>query len=127
MDKKPQKSWVDVQMTIAAIAITATLGMWNLFSTPEKQQANLITEAATPPPPPPPTEEVVVVAAPAVATQLPQFVPVKIIFGGVAPKQQIVVQASAPQPAVKRNGGGGGGGSVKPPVTHGGTGSSKTK
>jgi hypothetical protein len=123
MDKKPQKSWVDVQMTIAAIAITATLGMWNLFSTPQKQQVTQVADAATPPPPPPPTEEVAVVTAP--ATQLPQFVPVKIIFGGVAPQQQqIVVQASAPQTAVKRNGGGGGGGGGKPP-SHGGTGTSK--
>jgi len=117
MDKKPQKTWADVQMTIAAISITATLGMWNLFSTPQKQQVTQITDASTPPPPPSPTEEVAVVAAP--VAQLPQFVPVKIIFGGIAPKQQVIVQVSAQQPAVKKNGNSGN------PVPHGGTGSSK--
>jgi cytochrome oxidase assembly protein ShyY1 len=112
MDKKPQKSWTDAQMTIAAIAITATLGMWNLFSIPQKQQVMQATDTATPPPPPPPTEVVVTTA-----TQLPQFVPVKIIFGGLAPKQQVIVQASAQQPAHKKPSGG------KTPNT--GTGSSK--
>jgi hypothetical protein len=118
MDKKPQKSWTDVQMTIAALAITATLGMWNLFSVPQKQPVAQTTDTATPPPPPPPTEAVA-----ATATQLPQFVPVKIIFGGTAPQQKVVVQAAAQPPARnKGNSGGGGGGN---PIPHGGTGSSK--
>jgi len=115
MANKPQgKSWGEAQLTIATLAITATLGFWNLFSTPEKAQAGAqIAQTFTPPPPPPPTE-----TAEPTATAL-ALRPVKIIFGGQVPQQQIVqVQAqSAQAPAKKHNGGnnnnsGGGGGTT---------------
>ena len=106
MDKKPQKSWADVQMTIAALAITITLTLWNIFATPQKQSIAVQDAEPVTPPSPPATE--------VTAAQLPQFVPVKIIFGGAAPRQQVVVQASAP---VKKHNGA--------PPANGGTGSSK--
>lgn len=107
MNNKPQpqngggkQSWSEIQLAIAAIALTATLAFWNLFSVPQKQQVLAQAEDTTAPP----TQEE--------PTQAPTprsgFLPVKIIFGGSAPKQQqvIVQQASAPKP--KRKGGGGG-------------------
>jgi hypothetical protein len=113
MDKKPQKSWADVQLTIAALAITVTLTLWNIFATPAKQQVSVQPTEPVTPPEPLPTE-----VAQATA---PQFVPVKIIFGGTAPQQQVVVQAASAQPAHKAKGGGG----APPAPPHGGTGSSK--
>ncbi len=137
MANKPQgKNWNEIQMAITAIAITATLGFWNLFATPEKAQAAAqVIDTATPPPPP-------VEAAPE-ATQEPSATtialrPVKIIFGVNAPQLNVVQVSAAPVvssapvvvvnvPAVKKKGGGGGGGSggvttPKPPPS---TGSSK--
>jgi hypothetical protein len=113
-----KQSWGEIQLAIAAVAITATLVFWNLFSVPQKQQvlAQAADTAMPPPPEPDPTQ------AP---TPTQGFVPVKIIFGGTAPKQQVIVQASAAQPKRKSGGGGGsngGGTAPKPPVT---TGSSK--
>jgi cytochrome oxidase assembly protein ShyY1 len=105
MANKPQgKSWGEIQLTIATLAITATLGFWNLFSTPEKAQAAVkVAQTATPPPPPTPTET----AEPTATAQALR--PVKIIFGGQAPKQTVVqvqVQSNAQAPAKRRKGGG---------------------
>ncbi len=103
-----KKSWGEIQLAIAAVALTVTLGFWNLFSAGQKQQ---VTATATDVPVPP-TEEMAQVSVP---TPTQGFLPVKIIFGGTAPlqNQNVVVQASAPQVKSKR---------PKPPVT---TGSSK--
>jgi cytochrome oxidase assembly protein ShyY1 len=119
MANKPQgKSWSEIQLAIAALAVTATLGFWNLFSTPDKAQTSAqVTQSFTPPPPPTPTE-----TAQPTATAL-ALRPVKIIFGGKAPQQQVIQVAMAAPPTKKRNGGGGnvdtGGGSasVQPPST----------
>jgi hypothetical protein len=124
MANKPQgKSWSEIQLTIASVAVTATLGFWNYFSTPEKTQTVVQATQTSTPPPPIPTE-----TAQPTATAL-ALMPVKIIFGGKAP-QQPVVQVAAPQPAVKkRNGGGnndtGGGGGSSAPAPAASTGSSK--
>jgi len=117
MNKKPQKSWGEIQLAIAAIALTATLAFWNLFSVPQKQQELAQAQAtAVPPASPNPTET----PAPA-ATQGVAFVPIKIIFGGAMAQQPAtqgaVVVAAQPAPKPKHKGGGGGGG--KPPVTTG--------
>jgi hypothetical protein len=113
MNNKPQsqsgrgkQSWGEIQLAIAAVALTATLAFWNLFSAPQKQQVLAQTEDTPTTPPQDPMQ---------VATATPGFLPVKIIFGGSAPQQRVVVQAAAPQP--KRKSGGGGGittGSSKP-------------
>ena len=113
-----QKSWGEIQLAIAAVALTATLGFWNLFSAGQKQQ---VVAAASPTDTEvPPTEALAQVPAP---TATPGFLPVKIIFGGTAPQQKVVVQVSAPQAQPKhKNNGGGGSTAPQPPVS---TGSSK--
>jgi hypothetical protein len=125
MANKPQgKGWGEIQLAIAAVAVTATLGFWNLFSTPEKVQAGAQTaQTATPPPPPAPTET----AQPTPTVTTLGLRPVKIIFGGQAPQPPVVQVAVAQPPAKKRNGGGNadstGGASAPVPATS--TGSSK--
>ena len=109
MANKPQgKSWSEIQMAITAVAITATLAFWSLFSTPNQNQAIAkAVETATPPVPPPPaaTEQPTETALP---TQSLGLRPIKIIYGGKAPVQQIIQVAAAP--AKKRRSGGDGGG-----------------
>lgn len=100
MNNKPQKSWGEIQLAIAAVALTATLGFWNMFSAGQKQ--DVVTPSATDTDvPPPPTQAMAQAPAP---TATPGFLPVKIIFGGTAPQQKVVVQvnASQPQPQTKR-------------------------
>lgn len=120
MANKPQgKNWSEIQLAIAAVAVTATLGFWNLFSTPEKAQASTqVTQTATPPPHPTETAQP---TATALALR-----PVKIVFGGKAPQQPVIqVAVAQPQAPKRRNGNSGdtGGGGSSAPVTS--TGSSK--
>lgn len=99
MNNKPKaKSWAEVQMAITAVAITTTLVLWNMFASPDKNQA-VAQAQATPAPTEPPTPE----EATAVPTATASFAlkPVKIIFGGTAPQQQIV-QVSASNPTSKK-------------------------
>ena len=99
MANKPQgKSWNEVQMAITAVAITATLGFWNMYASPDKTQAAAqITATFTPPPPPPPTETALPepTATTAVTYSL-ALRPIKIIYGGQMPQQQ-VVQVALPE------------------------------
>ena len=79
MNNKPKaKSWAEVQMAITAVAITTTLVLWNMFASPDKNQA-VAQAQATPVPTEPPTPE----EATAVPTATASFAlrPVKIIFG----------------------------------------------
>lgn len=101
--KTNTNKWSDVQLAIAAIAMTAVIAFWNMFAGPDKtkaeeksaaeQQALLITTIM-------PTE-IVEPVAPA-PTMPPKGY--KILFGGIAPQPQVIVVR---QP---KNGGGGGGG-----------------
>ena len=91
MPNKSQKSWTEIELAITAVAITATLGFWNLFSTPAPSNVTQTVEPTSPPPAP-----VSEAAQPApVALPLRQ---VKIIYGGQVPVQQViqVTPASAP-------------------------------
>ena len=105
-NKPKTRTWYDVQMAIAAVAMSLTLALWNLFAGPDRAQAaRKMAEEALVTPPPVPTEAPVVALTPA-----PMPI-VKIIFGGSAPQQ------SYSQPTGKKNkgggsGGGGGGGST---------------
>src|SRR5690348_6556141 len=110
MNNKPQKSWGEIQLAIAAMGLTATLAFWNLFATPQKQQE--VSQSIDTTLPPEPTQ------AP---SPTPGFVPVKIIFGGPAPRQQVVVQPAAAQAQPKRKSGGG----ASAPAPAASTGSSK--
>lgn len=111
MNNKPKKTWGEIQLAIAALGLTMTLVFWNMFSAPQKQVVAQPADPTSLPPTQNPTQ------APVMVTATPGFVPIKIIFGGPAPKQQVIVQAAAVQPQHK-----GGGASPVPPA---GTGSSK--
>ena len=95
--KSNSRSWNDVQIAIATTAIVATLGLWNLFSTPVKTVTAKVEEPIIPPLP---TEE-----PPAVANEPVVMPQVKIMFTQVAPQPSVVVQ---PQKVKKKNNGGGG-------------------
>lgn len=101
MSAKPTKrNWNDVQMVIAATAIVTTLGMWNLFATPNKPVTVQVKEPTLPPTEPPAFPE---------PAALPH---VKIMFTPIAPQTITVAQqtqSQAPQRKKKHNNGGGGG------------------
>ena len=113
------KKWTDVHIAITAVSVTAVIGMWNLFATPNKPMA-IVQEADTPTPPPPaPTETQATVPVQPSPTVL-AFRPVKIIYGGLVPNptdqptltatpQQKVVQVNPAAPVKKKKGGGGNG------------------
>ena len=135
-NKPPKKSWREIHLAVTAVAVTATLAFWNVFATPAKPQPVVqVTDTATPPPPPPdPTDT----AQPAAAAQPTLsglgLKPIKIIYGGLAPMQQVVqvsatstpgsisVSAAAPAPVKKhKSGGGGGGGGGSAPAASSGS------
>jgi len=100
---KPNK-WADLQFVLAAISLTSVLALWNTFAGPDRDIAkekaaaelaakDLPVESDTPEPVP-------------AATMPP--VGYSILFGGEAPKPQVIVV----QNNNKGNGGGGGGGAV---------------
>ena len=110
MTKKPgARGWNDVQLVLAAMAMTLTLGLWNIFAEPDLAHAK--ESAKQQPPTPPPATELPTVAG--TPTALP---PIKILLGGVAPELQVVQQQPSARRTGRSNGGGGGGGGTNPPV-----------
>jgi hypothetical protein len=85
---KKSNRWFDIQMVIAAGAMTISLVLWNLFAGADSRQAVADQQPADLPPDPPATPE-------AVAQQQP-FIPFKILLGGSAPQVQQPQQPSAP-------------------------------
>ena len=81
------RNWNDVQTAIATAAIVTTLGLWNLFATPEKT-VTAQAEQPTLPPTEPPRE-----SGP---TPMPQ---VKIMFTPMAPQ---IVSSQQQQPEIKK-------------------------
>jgi hypothetical protein len=102
-NKPKTRTWYDVQMAIAAVAMSLTLALWNLFAGPDRAQAaRKMADEVQATLPPVPTEAPVVALTPA-----PMPI-VKIIFGGSAP-QQTTISSSQNNPRNNRNNGGGGG------------------
>lgn len=118
MNTKPQKSWGEIQLAIAAMAMTGTLALWNVFATPDSRQVVAQTGDTATPPPDVPTQE---------ASPSPRFIPLKIIFGGTPPKQKAVFQSYAPQSSTSKRKGGGSAssGASSAPAPAASTGSSK--
>ena len=79
-------------MAITTIAITASLGLWNAFSTPENKPAAIAAAAKPTEPPPTPLPQPSATPAPQPTPTAPGLAlrPVKIIFGGKAPQQQVI-------------------------------------
>ena len=106
MAKPKKNNFEDVKMLIATLSITMTLVFWYLFSastaSAEEQVAvaNIPQTGATIEP----------VATRSVPTPPPTFTG-KILFGGEAPKPQVIVQR-VKTTSSNNNGGGGGGGAV---------------
>ena len=83
MPAKPgSKNWDDIKMVMVALAAATTLGLWNLLATIDK--SNKMQETVSLPTP------TTVVANPA----QPTFQG-KILLGGQAPSQQIIVVQSS--------------------------------
>ncbi len=99
MNKKSQApTWLDVQLAIAAVAVTASLGFWNYFATPTRPVTE--TQPADVPPDPP------AAATPEPTAQTVQvYTPVKIFFNGSAPQQVQIVQQvpQQSQPAARKH------------------------
>jgi hypothetical protein len=54
MPPKPNsRNWNDVQTAIATVAIVTTLGLWNLFASPSKNESTKTSQPALPPAEPP--------------------------------------------------------------------------
>ncbi len=107
-NKTSQKNWTDVQLIISSIAIASTVSLWSLFAAPQKKTAGVAGEVIVPPQP-----NNIVIAQPQLAPGQ------KLLFGGTAPKPQVII---------RNTGGGGGGGIVSGGGgggTGGGTGSSR--
>ena len=93
MPPKPNaRNWNDVQTAIATTAIVTTIGLWNLFATPDTTVTAQAPEPATLPPTehPPATQEPV---------SMPQ---VKILFTQAAPQLVTASQQQQAQPQIKK-------------------------
>lgn len=94
-NKPAARNWNDIQLVLAAMAMTLTLGLWNIFAGPDLVEAKQAAENQLPMPPA--VEDPSATAAPIV---LP---PIKMLLGGVAPQVQIVQQPGTRR--ASRNGG----------------------
>jgi len=99
--KSKTNKWSDLQLAIAAISLTSVLMLWNMFAGPDREKAAEKAAAEQVAKIPVQTEVSTLVPTP-VATMPP--LGYTILFGGEAPKPQVVVIQS------KGGGGGGGGG-----------------
>jgi cytoskeletal protein RodZ len=52
---KKKKSWLDLQIILASLAVTVTVGLWNVFAMGNRQVANASGNPAQPPPSADPT------------------------------------------------------------------------
>lgn len=88
MPAKPNaRKWNDIQTALATTAIVTTLGLWNLFATPEKTVTAQVEQPTLPPTEPP------------VASKPSPMPHVKIIFTQMAPQ---IVSAPQQQPEIKK-------------------------
>ena len=102
MSPKPKSNkWADLQLAIAAISLTSVLVLWNMFAGPDREKAAENAAADQSTNTPVPTEEPSLAPVP-VETMPP--LGYTILFGGEAPKPQVIVVQN------QKGGGGGGGG-----------------
>ena len=102
-NKPAPRNWNDIQVAIATISMAVTLAFWNMFAGPDRESAvkRAQEQAAVLP------QQPAVAAAPIVMAPPTALANGKILFGGKAPRTQIIVQQSG-----GGGGGGGGGGAV---------------
>jgi hypothetical protein len=78
-------NWKDIQMVMAAMAMTITIGLWNIFAAGDLASAEEAQAVDIPSPTVPPPTAVLP------PTPLPQ---VKIMLGGQAPQVKVIQQSS---------------------------------
>lgn len=82
--KTTSKSWLDVKMLIAAVSITSTLALWNLFAAKAVQTSDTLTSEVPAPPS---------VATDTVISQGELGFFGKILLGGAAPQPQVITRS----------------------------------
>jgi hypothetical protein len=135
--QKKKKSWLDIQIILASLAVTVTVGLWNVFSMGNRQVANAAGNPPLAPPPANPTNTTVYNPSPTAALTatidangaitLPV---VHILMGGSLPVIRVAQTAptagNSEGGTVSRSSGGStGGGTTNPPPPPTSTGSSK--
>jgi hypothetical protein len=92
MKKKASHRWLDAQVVISTLSMTASLGLWRLFAVaPQPVAASL---------PPTPTGPAVVESTPAgvQAAPLVALPSTRILLGGAAPRPPSVNSGGGPAP-----------------------------
>jgi len=124
MQNRSKKSWLDVQIVLASLAVTSTVALWNVFARGNRPVVSPASPQTTDPAytltyTPNPTATATL--DPSVPVHLPK---VHLLLGGKLPVVPVVVASSASSidPAVAPTGGGGG---SNPPPPAANTGSSK--
>lgn len=86
-NKPNSNKWNDIQIVIAAISMTSVLAFWNMFAGPDREKAD---QKANEQIIPAPTQVI------SVPNPMPTVPPVgyTILFGGVAPQPQVIIQSS---------------------------------
>jgi hypothetical protein len=95
MQNKSKKRWLDVQVILASLAVTFTVGLWNLFARANRPVANPVV-----PPPPDPAFTITYAPTPiatAMAAQDPNA-PIRLpklhlLLGGTLPVPKVVLAA----------------------------------
>ena len=82
--KSDPKNWFDVKVLIAAVSITSTLALWNLFAAkPVQTSGTNIAEVPAPPP----------AANDSILTQGELGFFGKILLGGTAPQTRVITRS----------------------------------
>jgi hypothetical protein len=116
MQNKSKRRWLDIQIILASLAVTFTVGLWNVFAKGNKP----VSSPGSTQPPDPAFTFTVTPAPTATATldpKAPLALPtVHMLLGGNMPVTPVVM-ASAPSnnDSGNQGGGGGGGSNSKPP------------
>jgi len=127
MQNRSKKRWLDVQIILASLAVTSSVGLWNLFA---KGNLPVVNPAGAQPPDPAfvftyiPNPTATATLDPSAPLHLPV---VHLLMGGKLPVAPVVVAWSSGGDSSNQDVGsiGGGGGKSNPPPPAANTGSSK--
>jgi hypothetical protein len=124
MQNKTKKRWLDIQIIFASLAVTFTVGLWNVFAKGSSPVSSPSTTL-----PPDPTSTYTVTPAPTATVTVDPNAPVHLptvhlLLGGKMPVAPVVM-ASAPSGDGSGGQGGGGNGSKSAPAPAAKTSSSK--
>jgi hypothetical protein len=127
---KKKKSWLDLQIILASLAVTVTVGLWNVFAMGNRQVANAAGNPPVVPPPADPTNVYVYNPSPTTAATLDPNAPltlpkVHILMGGSMPVVRVATAQPAPSGGGSSSHSSGGGTSNPPPPPASNSGSSK--